>query len=209
MKIKFKNIFKGLGFSIASAVFTMSVIQASPIYTVNTASGLETSYSNAATFADFNDNNPSPVTPEFNITGGEINAGAMYIGGTGSFISSGISNRDPVVIEFSSKQDYFGLLWGSPDSGRDRIRFYDGNVEIHSFVLSDYGLNSVSAGFIDIVAINEDAHFDKVALDPSGQIAFEADNLAARAAVVPEPSTYALMVLGLVGLGIYSKKRKK
>lgn len=26
---------------------------------------------------------------------------------------------------------------------------------------------------------------------------------------VPEPSTYALLVLGLLGLGVYSKKRKK
>lgn len=209
MNTQFSALVRKAFLGIAASIFISG--SASAAILVSLASGYETTVAGASTFADFSDGIANFSNAQVTITDGQLNGGAMYIGGYGNFISSGTTDRSPVDITFSSLQDYFGLLWGSPDVNRDRIRLYNGATEVASFVLSDFGINPGSAGFIDILATDSAEHFDRVLLDPSGQIAFEADNLAARgagaSASVPTPATLSFLGLGLLLMGLRFRKR--
>lgn len=77
------------------------------------------------------------------------------------------------------------------------------NLGLNSFSLSAMGLSGAHAADIDGIRFT---FYGAGALQAN---AVTVDNLQFSATAVPEPSTYAMLVLGLVGLGMYHKRRKK
>lgn len=111
---------------------------------------------------------------------------------------------NPVLIQFATLLDYFGLYWGSANP-YNAISFYKGGTLIKSFTGSEIPLSGVYVNFF--AAPNE--AFDTVALS-STSAAFETDNHAYRIAsseAVPEPTTIAGIVFA--GSGLFAAHRRK
>jgi hypothetical protein len=121
------------------------------------------------------------------------------------------------TLTFSGNRNSFGLYWGSIDAYNE-IQFFSGN----SLVATYFGntLNAVppvgSNGDQFLLATNayimfSGLSFDKVKLSSSGN-SFEFDNVFAgsqsRVGAVPEPSTWAMMILGFAGIGFMAYRRK-
>jgi PEP-CTERM motif len=103
---------------------------------------------------------------------------------------------------------YFGLYWGSVDS-YNSIAFLDkdGNT-IASFngpVPNDGNQGAGGSRWVEFAVTG--GTFQSV-LFTSNSPAFEIDNVAYVTAAVPEPSTWAMMILGFFGLGFMAYRRK-
>jgi hypothetical protein len=139
-------------------------------------------------------------TIQFGTTNGEFAAplgdGTRYLA-----IQAGQSE----TITFGTVQNLFGLLLGSADAYNGFV-FMLGASTVGTFT----GANLLSPGNGDqfspltngYVMFNGD--FDKVILS-SGQNALEIDNISSS---VPEPSTWAMMILGFLGVGFMGYRRK-
>jgi PEP-CTERM motif len=121
------------------------------------------------------------------------------------------------TLTFSGNKNSFGLYWGSIDA-YNKIEFFSGN----SFVTSYSGntLNAVppvgSNGDQFLLTTNayimfSGLSFDNVKLSSSGN-SFEFDNVFAgsqsQVGGIPEPSTWAMMLLGFAGVGYMAYRRK-
>lgn len=115
-------------------------------------------------------------------------------------------------IAFSSLKTSFGLYWGSVDT-YNLLTFYDGNVSVATITGADVDppmkangdqTEYASNGYVLISAL---PRFDRV-LAASGANSFEFDNVVAGGAV-PEPSTWAMLLLGFAGLGFARFRRIK
>jgi PEP-CTERM motif len=111
----------------------------------------------------------------------------------------------------------FGLYWGSIDA-YNSITFFTTNNGPVTYTGSDLpspplGSNGDQASSLTNAYVTfTDISFDKVVLS-SSQNSFEFDNVSApvlnRVGGVPEPSTWAMMVLGFAGVGFMAYGRKK
>jgi len=104
--------------------------------------------------------------------------------------------------------NYFGIYWGSMDSYNTLTFSYQDN-EVGSFTGDDVAnpangnqTNPDQNRYVNFT----DFTFDSFTLASDG-FAFEVDNIAV--APVPEPGTFVLMGLGLVGLVGMRKKLRK
>jgi hypothetical protein len=116
------------------------------------------------------------------------------------------------TLTFSSAKDIFGLLWGSIDT-YNHLTFSNSHIPGSSLTISGSDLPTPptipfgdqsspnSNHYVTISGLN----FDTV-LITSGSNSFEFDNVAAAA---PEPSTWAMMILGFLGVGAMSYRRSK
>jgi hypothetical protein len=126
-------------------------------------------------------------------------------------------------ISFSSEKTAFGLYWGSIDS-YNTISFYNEGSLVYT--LNGAGLNSAitsgpkltdgggqtgfkSNGFVSFYDLGD---FNEVVLS-STQNAFEVADLEAYGpknvvSGVPESSTWFMMILGFVGVGLVAYRRK-
>lgn len=104
----------------------------------------------------------------------------------------------------------FGLYWGSIDA-YNQITFLLGDVEVASY--SGNTLNAQppvgsngdqSSSFTNAYISFSGLSFDKVVLSSTGN-SFEFDNISA---AVPEPSTWAMLILGFAGVGFMVYRRK-
>ncbi len=162
------------------------------------------------------------LTGTANLTGGtvytsdqpfaDIPAGGIF-GGTflGSGPSSGTPAGTPALLTFTAPITYFSFLWGSPDT-------YNGLT-----ITSNQGVYNfnVSAGSLNFPVTNGDQSFSQYVQFQAGAgevitsalflsttaDAFEAANFNVVAAV-PEPSTWAMMILGFAGVGFMAYRRK-
>jgi len=120
-----------------------------------------------------------------------------------------------VTLKYSAVQDRLLMIWGTldTDSGRNLISFFNGVSPVFSidgnFLNSAAGCNGciTSNGNQDVVLsfTGPAFAFDKVAFSDSGNPAFE----FAVTAGVPEPSTWAMMILGFFGLGFLGYRKSK
>jgi hypothetical protein len=117
-------------------------------------------------------------------------------------------------IAFSGLKTSFGLYWGSVDT-YNSLTFYNGNVSVATISGADvdppFEANGgqteyASNGYVLISALPQ---FDRVVAASSSN-SFELDNVVAGgASAVPEPSTWAMLLLGFAGLGYAGFRRSK
>jgi hypothetical protein len=118
------------------------------------------------------------------------------LGGASVDISTGPSSR-------------VGFYWGSID-GYNSVKFYNGATLVGSLAGSDLTpllANGNQVQFSSnrhITFFLTSGSFDRFSLSSSAN-SFEVDNISAG---VPEPATWAMMLLGFVGLGYLSRRRK-
>ena len=120
------------------------------------------------------------------------------------------------TLTFSGTQNKFCLYWGSIDS-YNSIAFYSGSSATPFLTLFGNNLNAVPAlgfngdqsgaltnAYVTFTGLN----FDKIVLASSSN-SFEFDNISyGNVGPVPEPSTWAMMILGFAGLGFVYRRRR-
>jgi hypothetical protein len=117
-------------------------------------------------------------------------------------------------IAYSALKSSFGLYWGSADT-YNSLTFYNGNNAVATISGADVDpplaanggqTDYASNGYILISAL---PLFDRVVAASSSN-SFEFDNVVAGgASAVPEPSTWAMLLLGFAGLGYAGFRRRK
>lgn len=120
------------------------------------------------------------------------------------------------TITFSGLHNAFAMYWGSVDT-YNTVVFKDGNTIVGSFSGTDVlpPANGNQGSFsenADILFTSNSASssFNTIVL-MSGTPAFEIDNLQVDTAIgggVPETSTWAMMILGFLGIGFVAYRRK-
>jgi len=124
------------------------------------------------------------------------------------------------TLTFSGTQNRFGLYWGSIDS-YNSVAFYSGNSATPFLTLFGNTLNAVpalgfngnqSSGLTNAYVTFTGLSFDKIVLASSGY-SFEFDNISYGSNLnnvgpVPEPSTWAMMLLGFAGIGFAYRRRR-
>ena len=121
-------------------------------------------------------------------------------------------------IAYSGFNTSFGLYWGSVDT-YNSLAFYSGSVLVATITGADLPLSAnggqtdyASNAYVWITALPQ---FDRV-FAASSSNAFEFDNVVAArragprvSAPVPEPSTWALLLIGFAGLGYAAFRQSK
>jgi hypothetical protein len=152
----------------------------------------------------------SPTTPGQGgiiVSGTSPNNYANPAGYAGNYMA--ILDGHSETLNFSRPMDIFGLLWGSIDT-YNSLEFLLNGVQVGAIIKgSDLAAPIAASG--DQLGPNSNAYvtfsnllFDEVILSSSGN-SFEFSNVAAAA---PEPSTWAMMILGFFGVGFMAYRRK-
>jgi hypothetical protein len=177
--------------------------------TQTTTTGVVVSFSGSATTANTSDNTharPYINTPTLQAApfGNPQGPGPDLA----TYLSTGIGS---VTMTLPGTEHYFGVLWGSVDA-YNTLSFFNGATLVGSVTGSQVLANPVGdtgpagtvyanfgsiQGFTSVVAT-------------SSQLAFEFDNIAfSPNVIVPEPSTFALAIVGAAGMIAYGRRRRK
>jgi len=174
-------------------------------------------YSGPAPTYNFDTLGTTPTTVGGAVVSGTNSSHAQPFGSAGSYFSVGPSDTQPGTIDLSSFGDIDSLsfLWGSVDS-YNVLDFLaaDGVTILGHFVGNDI-FNPANGNQTDpntnpvvtfLLNGGSQSSFTYLRLttDPS-QNAFEIDNLAINP--VPEPATWAMMLLGFCGIGMAMRRR--
>ena len=175
-----------------------------------------TTYTGPTPTYDFNSASGTPSLSGGAVVSGTTGNHAQPIGSTGGYYAVGPSDGNPGTIDLSSWGDIFNIsfIWGSLDS-YNQLDFLDGSNN----VLASFGGNNV---FVPANGNQSDPNtnplvtfllsgadvgaFSSLRLT-SGTNAFEIDNVAVNSAV-PEPATWAMMLLGFGAVGFSARRRR-
>ncbi len=131
-----------------------------------------------------------------------------------NYITAGVNS---VTMIFTSPQEYLGILWGSVDT-YNTLTFYNGAVDPANIVGTFTGsqISTTANGnqgvngtyYVNFDSLNPSSAFTNV-VATSSQYAFEFDNVAFSPDPVglPEPATYALLLSGLLTVGLFKHRR--
>jgi hypothetical protein len=199
--------------SVAASLAMSSVAAMALAVTETNTIGQLTSTVVGANTDDF-----STANPAFALSGGNLETGNLankYAAPSGDgtqYLSVGsFSNPDVTTLLFTPGQTYFGLLWGSVDA-YNTITFlnHDGSTTGLSFT-GDQILHPANGdqGVAGTTYVNFNFTGGTIGgvQFTSTSAAFELDNVAISSAV-PEPSTWAMMILGFMGVGFMAYRRK-
>jgi hypothetical protein len=141
-------------------------------------------------------------------------AGTGLYGGDGYYYSAGPSTDNPGIIDLTSFNDITTLsfVWGSVDS-YNTLNILDSSMNVLYTIVGNDIFNPANG---DRTSPNTNPLVtfsftgDNVAYLSFGSTtnAFEIDNLFVGTAV-PEPATWALMLLGFGGIGFAMRRRRK
>jgi len=132
-------------------------------------------------------------------------SGAQPFGTTGNYLS--VVGGGAIDISFASTKS-IGFFWGSVDT-YNSIKFFNaaGDVITGSDLIPQLSASGCqnSTACNSYVTFTSDTAFSHIELSSSGN-SFEITNISA----VPEPTTWAMMILGFLGLGFlgYRKSSK-
>jgi hypothetical protein len=121
-----------------------------------------------------------------------------------------LADKSETITFTSGAQKSFGLYWGSIDTYNTIAFLYKGAPVVSftgatlPFTVSPFG-DQGAPGSNQYVTFSN-LIFDSVVLGSVGQNSFEFDNVTV--AAVPEPSTWAMMILGFMGVGFMAYRRK-
>ncbi|MGJ4892957.1 hypothetical protein ACQR0Z_27775 [Bradyrhizobium sp. HKCCYLS3077] len=179
----------------------------------------------AGSFADFTNG-----ALDFSSKGAKVENGSLagqyaapyFQGGadTSNYLSVFGNTTETVKINNGSLGTYFGLYIGSLDT-YNSISFYKNNALIGTFggnditgLIASLPANLTSPSSNRYVEFNFDAasYFDTVVLSSGNQNSFEVDNIAVNFNTitpgVPEASTWVMMVLGFMSVGLIGYRRR-
>lgn len=199
---------------VVSAAFLAMPAAANAAVTISTVTPGTAPYSGPTPTYDFETS--APVSGGLVTTGSSSGIRAQPFGSTGNYWTVGPSDGSPGIMNLSSIGDIFNIsfLWGSVDA-YNLIEFLDtnGNV-LASFTGSDI-FNPANGNQTD-PNLNPVVRFDVTGNDVSALTAlrlsstsnaFETDNFTINA--VPEPATWALMLLGFGAIGFGMRRRRE
>ncbi|WP_293973218.1 PEPxxWA-CTERM sorting domain-containing protein [Sphingopyxis sp.] len=158
---------------------------------------------------------PAPVSGGLVTTGSLNGVRAQPFGSTGNYWTVGPSDGSPGVMDLSSFGDILNIsfLWGSVDE-YNSIDFLDGDDNVIATFSGSDIFNPANGDQTD-PNLNPVVRFDvtgeHVASLTSLRLrstnnAFETDNFAINA--VPEPATWAMMLLGFGAIGFGMRRRR-
>ena len=171
-------------------------------------------YSGPAPTYDFDSASGTPSFTGGAVVTGSTTSHAQPFGSTGGYFSVGPDDGTPGTIDLSSFGDIFtvSLLWGSVDS-YNLLEFLDAsNNVLASFggtaIFNPANGNQTSPNtnpwVLFTLSGTDVAALSSVRLT-SNTNAFEIDNMAINA--VPEPGTWAMMLLGFGAIGFAMRRR--
>ena len=162
---------------------------------------------------------PAPAGSTFNLGTGTLettsvpNVAAMPFGLAPGSTYLAVGTSQTSSFSFTGNLSSFGLLWGSVDAyntitfsgSGGSVSFTGSNVLAADpgLVLGSQGANGTA--FVDFTGFG--AGFNTVTFTSTAP-AFELSNVTASVGAVPEPATWAMMVLGFAGIGFLAYRRK-
>ena len=209
-----------LGVLAAGLTLAFSVTAANAAVTVVSVNGNTMGYgftpSSVITFDTFKPNTSANFT-----TGGATFAGAGFIetGSKANIYQAPTGDATPYLalgntsahsgnvetVSFSKTEGKFGIYWGSADS-YNTLTFLLNGVAVGSFNGSVIGTPNKNGNTGTSGYVNFTGKYNEITLTTT-QPNFEVDNLAVGG--VPEPSTWAMMLLGFGGIGFLMYRRGK
>ena len=210
-----------LGLLAAGMTLAFSVNAANAAVTVvdvvkNNQTGYNFTPSSVITFNSFAQGTPATFTSG----GGTFSGGGLveqgsspfaYMAPTGDttpYLALGSSKAFATITEdvkFAGTATKFGLYWGSADT-YNTLTFLLNGVSVGSFNGSVVGTANKSGNTNMSGYVNFTGAYNEITLKTT-QPNFEVDNLAVGG--IPEPSTWAMMLLGFGGLGFLMYRRGK
>jgi hypothetical protein len=167
-----------------------------------------------ATVVDFDSGMPGNYTGQGSVISGSISGQtAAPAGDATPYLTVAYpAATGTMLATLGASYNYFGLYWGSIDD-YNTLKFYDGGDLIATINRADVIAAGTTLGDQMAPGSNRyvnfffnDASYDKVEFSTT-QYAFETDNHAY--AKVPEPTSFALMGLGLAAVGFAARRRRQ
>ena len=164
-----------------------------------------TTYNFDTTFASFSG---SPTHGE--VVSGSVGGqyAAPFGDGTSYYTVGTLSQPESATLTLTGNNNYLGLYWGSIDS-YNSITITDANgstvISSGTYPILNPANGNQGLGGSAFVNIFDTSTITSITFSSNTQ-AFEFDNVSI--AAVPEPATWAMMILGFLGLGFMAYRRK-
>ena len=127
----------------------------------------------------------------------------------GTFLAAGPTVGQPATLTFANPVSYLSFLWGSPDTYN--ILSITTNMGTQTFTAAGLGFavtdgNQSFSQYVQFVGTGGDLIKSVSFTNNPSVDAFETANF--NVAAVPEPATWAMMLIGFGGIGLAMRRRK-